>query len=281
MQRLVAAALFGLTTANNIVSPATKKCLDIKAMCKDCDETVDADDEEKGCDRAGCDREEPEDLKRGARLHMWTCHNDENQNFEIIGGRIKNKAAGRTAEHAELCIDIKALCEDGTDTPGCTRQSVDDMTEEAEIQLWTCRGDDEKGRSSSSYGNQKWDILGNGYFQNELTGLCLVAHHDDAESGADATNGAKVHVHTCPEGTEVDPEFVFDFETGDLAEETNADADAQRLFSVGAVVQAKGSPAPALAAAACVLGLVAAAAAAFVRSRRVPAASQLPLTASE
>merc|ERR1719195_1132523 len=119
-----------------------------------------------GSDKKGCEREKSKDLKKGAGLHMWPCHNDENQNFEIIAGRIKNKAAGRAAEHAELCIDIKAKCKNGKEEDGCERQSVKELKEDAEIQLWTCRNDKaDEGQKSNSYGNQKWDLLGNGYFK--------------------------------------------------------------------------------------------------------------------
>jgi len=305
MQRVAAVALFGLAAANNVVSPYTKKCLDIKAMCAECDDDAPLDDEEKGCDRKGCDRQEPSTMEKGARMHMWTCHNDENQNFELIGGRAKNKAAGRSSEDdAELCIDIKAMCADcdpsvdlkdaekGCDRGGCKRQTLDQIKAdaeaggEAEIQLWTCRDDTS---NSSSFGNQKWDLLGNGVWKNEGTGLCLVAHHDDAESGADATNGAKVHVHECPDDSADDlAEFVFDFETGDLAEESEGNASEGRLralrrqFSVGAkAVSARASsPVPLVGAAAGALALAAAAAAA-IRSRRSTSENELPLTSAE
>jgi hypothetical protein len=239
MQRIVPALLLGLAAANNIVNPATKKCL------------------------------EADKAKKGSSLSMQACKDDDVQNFEIIGGRVRTILGDE-----ELCIDIKAMCEDGTDVAGCTRQDITKLTEEAAIQLWKCRKDTAEGMNSSTYGNQKWDLLGNGYFKNVLTGLCLVAHHSGEEEGM-------VHVHTCPD--ETDKEFQLDFETGDMAAATNSAGDRLRLFSARPGLKAGSSSSTVVAAAAVAGGVLAmvAAAAAFVRSRRSEMVDGLPLTASD
>jgi len=128
--------------------------LDIKAPCED------------GSDTKGCKRKAASELTAGANLQMWTCHGKDNQKFEIIDGRLHNTLTG-------LCVDIKAECEGGGDKAGCKRQSLDDIKDEANIQLWTCRKDDAKGFASSSYGNQKFDLLKSGTFSNSRTGFCL------------------------------------------------------------------------------------------------------------
>ncbi|CAK0879552.1 unnamed protein product [Prorocentrum cordatum] len=323
MQLVAAVVLFGLATANNVMSPYAKKYLDIKAMCAECDDAAPLDDEKDGCDRKGCDRQEPSIMGKSTRMHMWTCHNDENEDFELIFGRAKNKAAGRTSkDDAELCIDIEAMCADcypsadlkgaakGCDSKGCKRQTLDQIKAdaeaggEAEIQLWTCRDD---ASNSSFFGNQKWDLLGNGLWKNAGASLCLVANHDDAESvapwwrlvvawlhlgtvgGADATSGAEVHVRECPyDSADGLAEFVFDFETGDLAEQSGGGASEGRRrarrgqFSVGAMAAPSraSSRAPLVGAASGALALAAAAAAA-ARPRFGASERELPLATAE
>jgi len=249
----VAATVLGLGAAN-VANERHKMCLDIKAPCED------------GSDTKGCKRVAASKLTKGANLQMWECHGKDNQKFEIIDGRLHNTLTG-------LCVDIKALCEDGTDTAKCKRQSLDDIKDEANVQLWTCRKDNKEGFASPSYGNQKFDLMKDGTFSNSRTGFCLTAHKGEG----DETNGANVHINKCgsmPAGKEGDQVFFWKAEIGD--------ADFTRLVEVRDSVQlpataAMGSPAAftAMAAGACAsLVLVAVA---VVRSRRA-ATAELPIT---
>jgi len=184
MKFMIAAAVFGLGAAN-IASPKHKTCLDIKAPCKD------------GSDKAGCKRKEAKDIKKGANLQMWKCHGEDNQLFELINGRWHNTLTS-------LCIDIKADCVGGEEKPGCKRQKLKDIKEKANVQLWTCRKDDEEGFKSNSYGNQKFDLMNDGTIRNEATNFCLTV---DAEK-KDEANGENVRVEKCKEN-DANQIFVF------------------------------------------------------------------------
>lgn len=189
MKLFIAASLLGLGAAN-IANIAEKACLDIKAMCKD------------GSDKKGCERRKAEDLTKGANLQMWQCHNEDNQQFELIDGRLHNTLT-------KLCIDIKANCVDKKGMPveektGCQRQALKDIKEDANVQLWTCRKDDAAGKASRSYGNQKFDLMKDGTFRNEATNLCLTVD----KSKKDKVNGANVKVEKCKEGND-DQSFIF------------------------------------------------------------------------
>eukprot|EP00419_Tripos_fusus_P055815 CAMPEP_0172797902 /NCGR_PEP_ID=MMETSP1075-20121228/735_1 /TAXON_ID=2916 /ORGANISM="Ceratium fusus, Strain PA161109" /LENGTH=250 /DNA_ID=CAMNT_0013635231 /DNA_START=63 /DNA_END=815 /DNA_ORIENTATION=+ len=241
MKLVIAAAVFGLGAAN-IANPEHKTCLDIKAMCKD------------GSDKAGCERQEAKDLKKGANLQMWNCHDKKNQLFELKNGRWHNTLTG-------LCIDIKADCVDGKEKAGCKRQALEDIKDDANVQLWTCREDNEKGFASSSYGNQKFDLMNDGTIRNEATNLCLTVD----ESKKEKANGANVKVATCKTD---DPNQLFIFRS-----EIDATKPFTRLVEVQDATQlraptANGSPAAfaALAVGAC--ASVVLAAVAFIRSRR-------------
>jgi len=192
MKGLVASSLFTVGAANILWNAEYNRSVDIKIMCVD------------GTDTPGCDRQEPESLTKGANLQLWDCQNDANQNFEIVGGRLRNTLTG-------LCLDIKSMCLDGSDTAGCERQSVSNLTVDANVQLWTCRSDDAAGRNSSSYGNQKWDFLSDGTIKNVATGLCLTAG-----GGKTETSGRNLHVHTCV-AAPGSPAQIFDFEPGCVA----------------------------------------------------------------
>jgi len=115
MKLLIAATVFGLGAAN-LTNEAHKQCLDIKTPCKD------------GSDTAGCEREAASELTAGANLQMWACHGKDNQKFEIFDGHLRNVATN-------LCVDIKAMCTDGTDKAGCKRQSLDDIKDEGNVHL--------------------------------------------------------------------------------------------------------------------------------------------------
>jgi hypothetical protein len=239
MKLVIAAAVFGLGAAN-IVSPEHKTCLDIKALCKD------------GSDKAGCERQGPNDLKKGANLQMWKCHDKKNQLFELMNGRWHNTLTG-------LCIDIQANCADGSNHAGCKRQALEDIKEHANVQLWTCREDNAEGFKSSSYGNQKFDLMNDGTIKNEATNLCLTVD----ESKKDEANGANVKVATC----KGDPNQLFVFRS-----EIDS-AKITRLVEVQDVTQlraptANGSPAAFAAMAVGACASVVLAAVAFIRSRR-------------
>jgi len=253
MKWFIAASIFGLGVAN-VANERHKKCLDIKASCED------------GSDTKGCKRKAASELTAGANLQMWTCHGKDNQKFEIIDGRLHNTLTG-------LCVDIKAECEGGGDKAGCKRQSLDDIKDEANIQLWTCRKDDAKGFASSSYGNQKFDLLKSGTFSNNRTGFCLTAHKGDV----DDTNGANVHINKCGAmtGANEDPADQFFYwkavvENGDFT----------RLMEVRDTVQLpaeNGSPVAFTAMAIGAFASIVMAAVAVVRSRR-SAKQELPMT---
>merc|ERR1712241_1617119 len=93
-------------------------------------------------------------------------------------------------------MGIKAECASGKEEAGCKRQKLGDIKDEANVQLYTCRKDDAAGFASSSYGNQKFDLMKDGTFRNEATNFCLTAHKVGT-NGADETNGANVHVNKC------------------------------------------------------------------------------------
>jgi len=261
MKLFIAASMFGLGAAN-IAAPSHKKCLDIKAPCK-------SGKEEKGCDRVA-----PKDIEKGANLQMWDCHDEANQVFELIDGRLHNELTG-------LCIDIQAPCADGSKTPGCKRQALKDIKDEANVQLWTCRKDDAAGFASSSYGNQKFDLMKDGTMRNEATNFCLTAHKvcpgGDKTKCADETNGASVHVNKCGDVEDPgDQTFIFKA-TIDPAK------DFTRLVEVQDFVQlpsptADGSPAAftAMAVGACASAVLAVVA--FFRSTRSATATDLPMT---
>lgn len=255
MKLFIAATVFGLGAAN-IANEGQKMCLDIKTMCID------------GSDKAGCKRQAAKDLTKGANLQMWKCNDKENQKFEIIDGRLHNTLTG-------LCVDIKAECADGSNEPKCKRQSLDDIKDEANVQLWTCRKDDPEGFNSSSYGNQKFDLMKDGSFSNSRTGFCLTAHKGEG----DATNGANVHINKCGkmDGPGEDPaDQVFYWKA---VVEAN---DFTRLVEVGETVQlpapaATWSPAAFSAMAVGACASAALAAVAVVRSLR-PSTERLPMT---
>jgi len=222
--------------------PENDECIDVKAPCKD------------GNERANCARKEGKELKKGTNIQMWKCHGEDNQAFEFVNGRIRNSPTG-------LCIDIKAMCKDGSDKAGCERESVEDIKKKdsANVQLWTCREDTEEGMKSKSYGNQKFDFTLAGTLKNELTGFCLTAHE-----GKTATNGTNVEVHKCDDA-EVAQNMQWDY----CASGECLPPAPERLYSdVGSVAAPKSSMPLAVAAAAamCVAGV--AAAVAVVRSRR-------------
>jgi len=246
MLKVCALSLLGYVAADFQflgAGPAKDQCLDIKAPCKD------------GEERAKCPRKEGKELEAGTNLQMWDCHGEDNQAFEFVNGRIRNVPTG-------LCIDIKAMCKDGSDKAGCERESVEDMKAKPEInvQLWTCREDNAKGFASKSYGNQKFDFKLDGTLKNELTGFCLTAHEDKM-----GTNGVNVEVHKCDDSAVAD-----NMKWGYCASGTcGAAPTPAKLYSdVGSVPATKSSMPTAVAAAAamCVAGV--AAAVAVVRSRR-------------
>lgn len=255
MKLFVAATVFGLGAAN-VANERLKMCLDIKAPCKD------------GSDKAGCERVAGKDLKKGANLQMWECHGKDNQKFEIIDGRLHNTLTG-------LCVDIKALCTNGKDEAGCKRQSLDDIKDEANVQLWTCRKDDKAGFASASYGNQKFDLMKDGTFSNSRTGFCLTSHKGES----DETNGANVHINKCGamDGPGEDPADQVYYWKAEV--ETD---DFTRLVEVGETVQlpapaATWSPAAFSAMAVGACASAALAAVAVVRSLR-PTTERLPMT---
>lgn len=242
MKLIIAAAMFGFGAAN-IASPEHKTCLDIKALCKD------------GSDKAGCKRQEAKDIEKGANLQMWKCHDKKNQLFELINGRWHNTLTG-------LCIDIKADCVDGKEKAGCKRQALKDIKEKANVQLWTCRKDDEEGFKSNSYGNQKFDLMNDGTIRNEATNFCLTVLEAEKK---DEANGANVRVEKC-RNNDKNQIFVF-----------RSEADAAKAFTRLVEVQdgtqlraptTSGSTAAfaAVAMGACASAVLAALA--FIRSRR-------------
>lgn len=255
MRALVASVVLGLGAAN-VANERLKNCLDIKAPCED------------GSDTAGCKRKKASELTKGANLQMWECHGKENQQFEIIDGRLHNTLTG-------LCVDIKAMCEDGSDKAGCKRQSLDAIKDEANVQLWTCRKDDAKGFESPSYGNQKFNLMKNGTFANEKTSFCLTAHKGDG----DDTNGANVHINKCGAmtGAGEDPKDQVFYWKADIES-----SDFTRLMEVSESVQlptpTTGSQASftMIAMGACASAVLAAVA--VMRSRR-STSSDLPMTA--
>jgi hypothetical protein len=192
MKGLIATSVLGLTAANNLHNNAFGRCMDIKLHCLD------------GTDTAGCQRETT--IEKGDNVQLWDCHGKKSQNFELVDGRLRNQGSG-------LCLDIKAMCLDGTDTPGCDRQSVSDLKVDANIQLWTCRSDDEAGQSSDSYGNQKWVFSSDGTVKNVGSGLCLTAG-----GGKTETSGRNLHVHTCV----ASPGQIFEFKDPALEAGTTA-----------------------------------------------------------
>jgi len=249
MKLFIATTVFGLGAAN-LANPRHQKCLDIKAPCVD------------GSDSAGCDRKAASELEAGANLQMWECHGKDNQKFEIFDGRLRNVATN-------LCVDIKALCKDGTDTAGCKRQSLDAIQDEANVQLWTCRKDDAKGFASASYGNQKFDLMKTGVLNNSRTTFCLTAHVGEG----DATNGANVHINKCGAVDQAGDQIFFWKAEVESSEFT-------RLVEVRDTVllpAASGSPAAFTAMAVGACASVVMAAVAVVRSRR-SAKEELPVT---
>lgn len=255
MKLFIAATVFGLGAAN-VANERLKMCLDIKAPCTD------------GSDKKGCERVKGKDLKKGANLQMWECHGKDNQKFEIIDGRLHNTLTG-------LCVDIKAMCTNGKDEPGCKRQSLDDIKDEANVQLWTCRKDDKEGFASASYGNQKFDLMKDGSFSNSRTGFCLTAHKGEG----DETNGANVHINKCGamngEGEHPGDQLYY-------WKATVETTDFTRLVEVGETIQlpapaATWSPAAFSAMAVGACASAALAAVAVVRSLR-PTTEQLPMT---
>jgi hypothetical protein len=203
MQGFVVCSVLTVAAANNLFNAEFNRCMDIKILCMD------------NTDTPGCERQDPHTLRKGANLQLWDCHDDENQNFEILGGRLRNTVTGH-------CLDIKAMCLDGSDTPGCERQSVADLKVDANIQLWDCRTDDAAGMDSNSYGNQKWDFLQDGTIRNEGCGLCLTAG-----GGKTDTSGRNLHVHECGQSGQI-----FDFERGSIAEQA-ASTGGQQVVAVG------------------------------------------------
>jgi len=245
----IAATVFRLGAAN-LANEAHQGCLDIKTLCKD------------GSDTAGCKRQAPSELKKGANLQMWACHGKDNQKFEIFDGRLRNVATG-------LCVDIKAECKDGTDTKGCKRQTLDDIQDEANVQLWTCREDNAEGFKSASYGNQKFDLMKTGTLNNSRTGFCLTAHVGEGKG----TNGANVHINKCGAVDSAgDQIFYWKAEV--------ESSDFTRLMEVRDTVllpAASGSPAAFTAMAVGACASVVMAAVAVMRSRR-SAKEELPVT---
>jgi len=260
MKLFIAASVFGLGAAN-IAAPSHKKCLDIKAPCKN-------GKEEKDCERVAA-----KDITKGANLQMWDCHDEDNQVFELIDGRLHNTLTG-------LCVDIQAPCADGSKTPGCKRQALKDIKDETNIQLWTCRKDNAAGFASSSYGNQKFDLMQDGTFRNEATNFCLTAHKvckgDDTHC-ADETNGASVHVNKCGDVQDKgDQTFIFKA-TIDPAKDFTRLVEVQDFVRIPSP-SADGSSAAftAMAVGACASAVLAAVA--FFRSTRSAPATDLPMT---
>jgi len=178
---------------------------------------------------------------------------NKNQLFELMNGRWHNTLTG-------LCIDIQANCADGSNHAGCKRQALEDIKEHANVQLWTCREDNAEGFKSSSYGNQKFDLMNDGTIKNEATNLCLTVD----ETKKDAANGANVKVATCKK----DPNQLFVFRS-----EIDAEKAFTRLVEVQDATQlraptANGSPAAFAAMAVGACASVVLAAVAFIRSRR-------------
>jgi len=224
------------------LGPKNDECIDIKAPCK------------TGEERAGCTRKEGEELEKGINIQTWKCHGEKNQEFEFANGRIRNPVTN-------LCLDIKADCKDGSDTPKCDRESVEDIKKKdsANLQLWTCREDTAEGFKSKSYGNQKFDFKLDGTLRNELTGFCVTAHE-----GKTATDGTNVEMHQCTD-EEVAKHMQWEYcKSGKCIPQAPA-----RLYSdVGSIPVSKSSMpmAAAAAAAMCVAGV--AAVVAVVRSQR-------------
>jgi hypothetical protein len=171
MKGFVASSLLTVAAANNVFNAEFNRCMDIKTLCID------------DTDTPGCQRQDPHTA--GANLQLWDCENSDNQNFQIVNGRLRNTATG-------LCLDVPVMCLDGTDTPGCETQHVGDVQVASNVKLWTCREDDAAGISSTSFGSQKWDLLKDGSIKNEGTGLCLTA-----DGGKYYNSGRNLFLDTC------------------------------------------------------------------------------------
>lgn len=175
LRACVVAVLFESTYSLNLVNRASGKCLDLFAPCVD------------GSTMKDCARTPARDLREGANLQLFECQGGHNQQFEFLSnGRLRNPLTG-------LCIDIQAPCLDDLRTP-CQRINVGDITNHANIQLWTCHRDD--GLLSNSYGNQKWTFKG-GELRNEGSDLCLAPKLNSTQDHTSIVDMSNVTAVTC------------------------------------------------------------------------------------
>lgn len=100
---IIAAGLFG-SVVGNFLSPGLSKCMDIKAELKDDGTRETLDDMNENSDPIN--------------VQLYTCHDQHNQQFEIIGGTIKSASLGRcvTATGATANSNVQLVnCEDGNE----------------------------------------------------------------------------------------------------------------------------------------------------------------------
>jgi hypothetical protein len=130
MRAVAWASVFGLA-ASNFVSPGLEKCMDIERTLKEDGKTRNTIEEMQA--------EMKKDDSAIINVQLYQCHEQRNQNFEIIGGAIKSQAVG-------WCL------ESGRKIEGAVN-----------VRLANCTGAD----------NQQWDFTGYGYVKNKKTGTCL------------------------------------------------------------------------------------------------------------
>jgi hypothetical protein len=130
----------------NIVSPGLGKCLDLHAKLKD-DKT----------------RQTLEDMQKESviNVQLYKCHNQHNQEFEIVNSTIKSKSL-------EKCLTAAGEKADTTQN----------------IQLETCNGS----------AKQKWDLIAENYVVHPDSGKCMDVQAAKKPDGSyEAFNEIKEH----------------------------------------------------------------------------------------